>query len=388
VNAIDLAKTPYLDFWIKPRIIGQAVDLVAEGPGIKNRIRLFGRAYQTEARRDVPKDYLDLGLTQSSDWQFVSLDLRAMGSGEISNLYLMSPPESFDWSNFGTTFQILLDDLKVTDKASGALADLKKPTTVPAIAESTDPLSRAAAAQNADPATLIKLMSDSSSVVALNAYIAYGDKNLPEAEKMLMDGTKSLSHRISQISMEALVRRNSTEAKALISSILKIGPFDHMTRNAAAVITEFRTDRTLAADLSILLASRSWQTRLAGGLATSKLEGDTAKIVGMAFVNDPEPYVRYKIVEDAHLEVKEVEARVISLLDPAIESSPLVRVEAALKLSPTKLSLVTKFLGAESRLAKILCISRADKVKHQELLKFLSADINEEVKQAALAKLR
>ncbi|MEQ1823893.1 MAG: hypothetical protein ABL949_15405 [Fimbriimonadaceae bacterium] len=386
-KAIDLAKTPYLDFWIKPRIIGQPVDLVAEGPGIKTRIRLFGRAYETEARRGVPKDYLDLGLTQSSDWQFVSLDLRAMGSGEISNLYLMSPPESFDWSNFGTTFQILLDDVKVTDKASGALAELKKPTAVPAISESTDPLSRAAAAQNADPETLVKLISDSNSLVALNALIAYGDKNLPSAEKALTDGTKSLSHRISQMSMDALARSGSADAKTLIASILKMGPFDHMKRSAASVITTFRTDRTLAADLSILLASRSWQTRLAAGLATPRLEGDTAKIVGMAFVNDPEPFVRYMIVEDAHLEVKEVEARVISLLDPAVESSPLVRVAAALKLSSTKLSVVTKFLGAESRLAKMLCISLADKVKHQELLKFLSADANEEVKQAALTKL-
>ncbi|MEQ1934391.1 MAG: hypothetical protein ABL962_11025, partial [Fimbriimonadaceae bacterium] len=386
-TAFDLAKTPFLEFWVKPRIVGQAVDLVAEGKGIKKRIRLFGRAMHTEARRDLPKDHVDLGLTQSSDWQFVSLDLRAMGTGEVSNLYLASPAESYDWTNFGSTFQIFLDDLKITDKASATVAELKQPVGVPAIAEATDPYSRAAAAANADDETLIKLMSDSNSLVALNAYLVYGDKNLPAAQKVLIDSTKSLSHRISDIAIRAVARTKTDEARALILTILKQGPFDHMKRFAAQNITNLRTDKTLAADLSILLASRSWQTRLAAGLATPRLDGDTAKIVGMAFVNDSEPYVRYLITKEAHIEVKEVEARVISLLDPAVESSPLVRVAAALKLSETKSAVVSKFMAAESRFAKLLCISLADKVANKSLLQLLATDSSEEVKAAALQKL-
>ncbi len=387
-TAIDLAKTPYLEFWIKPRIVGQPVDIVAEGPGIKTRIRLFGRAIETEVRKDVPKAHLDLGLAASSDWQFVSLDMRAMGTGEISNLYLATPDESYYWSNFGPTFQIFLDDLKVAEKASATVSELKKPTVVPAIAEASDPLSRAAAVANADPETLLKLMSDSHSLVSLNAFLAYEAKIVPGAEKLLTEGTKSLSHRVSEICIRELAKSQNPEARALIGTILRQGPFDHMKRFAATAVTTFRTDKTLAADLSILLASRSWQTRLAAGLSTPRVEGDTSKIVAMAFVNDAEPYVRFLITQSAYLEVKEVEARVMSLLDPAIESSAMVRMAAAVKLSATKFAVVTKFLAAESRLAKMLCVWQADPAKHRALLEFLATDSLEEVKQAALQKLR
>lgn len=333
----DAAKTPYLEFWVKASLNPQPLDLVTVSAGKEKRFRLFGRSPRMAAVASKPRQGVDLQITADGTWQKIVIDLKAgdsAASQPISSVYLAVPPESAYWSPPNPILPILFDDLKVTETASQPAAAVKSSTGIAAIAEASDPFSRAAWAATVadDPAKLRTLINDKDFVVMLNALIRFGDRKDPATVPALVSIARTFLLRPSRLAYDALAVQDSDEAWTAISNSLTQGPFDINKREGARLIVQKNKDAKLTGQISLLFVSPSWETRRQASIALSKLDGDPAKIVSLSFVNGTEAAIREASINVADVSVPLVCDRLLSMMDPLNEPSDYLRALAALKL--------------------------------------------------------
>jgi len=226
---------------------------------------------------DVPAD---------GAWRHVVVDLA--GVGQVNGIYLTSGNAKWWHPSMDQMPTILIGGAKLTSEGT--------PTPVASNAESGDDAETKSrflagigpANYASNKADVLKLLKDPSLLVQLNAANVYTRVKDRSAEDPLGELTKSLDSRIAQISMRALMAQGTDTGRGPVLVALTNGPFD-ANRYWAAIMLSDQKDPFLAESYSRLIASRSWQTRLAAGQALAKMPGDKPKGFLLAFLLETNP---------------------------------------------------------------------------------------------------
>ena len=260
---------------------------------------------------------------------------------------------------------------------------------------SLDPASRLAALQtyckNPTPdqkATAYKLISDTDDNVRLNATVMIGKLKDSEAESFLAANATNLDPRIDEAALNALAILGSESAWATIQHALLAGTTD-LAKITAAKLLSTRKDPTLAGQISVLMAQRSWQVRKASAEAIGALPGREASIMLMAFLQELDPSVRLTATMSADTAQEYVCSKLLysSVNDP----SDAVRAWSNVKLTMSPLESFKnegyKGVRDDSREVRILLLQQLaahPSETHRQALRIAVADSDPEVRANAL----
>jgi HEAT repeat protein len=293
-NPIDVTQTPSLSFSYKTNS-DRPISFAFRRPNGKVNWVSLGRDAESDDKR-IPVAS-SLPLQSDGTWHEVSIDLKALGSDAIDQIWLgASPSEQVLTAEFASpvTYQFSSFHLG-SDAATSALP------TPTADAKSADSESRCLDAVEAQtkglpsPA-LAGLLVDPDDRVVLNALAAYGAVVDPFAEPKLIELASSPSPRTSELALRALSHQNTTASLAAIAQRLQFG-FEYSKEIAARLIAA-KHDPASAPDLSVLLAGRLWHTRLAAAEALGELPGKPAEMFRLEMVDQEDPIIKLAVVEN------------------------------------------------------------------------------------------
>lgn len=293
-------------FWIKPRGAPwplNVVVLTAEGPHV---FRLFGRV---EIQPGVLARYdegsaVDLDVKAEPSWQKVVIPL---GPGSLLGVYLATPAyaDGMEMPR-STPPSLLIDDVSLGAAATATLAA----PTLPTVSEDVQ---RAVQAHStSDQATLLKLLSDPSDLVKLNAADRFRTiKNasaIPELTKIARD----VNPRLAQAGSLALGAQDSSTAIAALRYNFQSALGDFSKQFGAQALPAVN-ERRILAELSVGLNARRPEARAEIVRALARQPFREASLVMMTFLNDLEPSVRKAVVESLPAKDETVLKRVIGV---------------------------------------------------------------------------
>jgi HEAT repeat protein len=330
----DAQTHPYLSFFVRSQSAEPMnLTLISAENGQETKVRLFGRwPVPAEGSSDTAKE---LVLSGEPGWKQAVLDLRKLGVGKVSALYLTSNELAVYWpTRQAAAPTVFLDDLAVSKNTPGPESPLEDPALPEPDVQSPEALGRAffaasATEANGGAALLIGLLKDPEDVVRLNAARAFQRIKSPEAEAGLGDLVRNLEPRIAEAALEALAFQDTPSAWALVKRAIEIGPFDYTRVFAARAFGKKKDPKSLAT-LSLMLTSKSWQGRMAGAEAIGAVEPQPLPLVLMAFLMETDPAVRLAATRGAWVADDDVCRRLLwsAVNDPSDE----IRAWSCLKL--------------------------------------------------------
>lgn len=330
----------YLDFWVKASVV-QPVQIQVIGQGWVLRRDLFVTK-PLPSPSGIPAETstaIDVSLTP--EWQHVVIDLLGDNAPNktVEGVYLRSPL-SAEYSDvpLGSLLDLSLAELKLTDNATAtpakALPEIApNPTGVDPEARALFAATVGASSSASDKQELAKLLREPDNLVLLNAAYAYTRFVDPAQLAALTDVAHRLSGEVAYAGIAALRKLDSSEAWLAIRETLRLGPFDLNRRFAAEALGDHK-DLGLTGDLSVLLTSKSWQTRLTAVSSIAKIPSSGAPIVLLSFLEENDPGVRLGVIKRANTNVDLVVKRL--LWYTVNDSSDAIRLWSAIALSGSK----------------------------------------------------
>ena len=230
-------------------------------------------------------------------WHAVSVDLHAFGPELIDQIRIgASPSAQLLSTESPTPVSYEFADFRLgSDAATPALsapsADLA----------SSDPDSRSLAALEAgkkdQPSPdLVQLLKDSDDRVVLNALHAYNTVKDPFVEPKLIELSLSPVPRIAEFALRALDHLDTPNARSTIQRSLRSG-FEY-SREISAGLIGAKRDPASAEDLVVLLAGKSWHTRLASVDSLALIPSKTAGIMRLAMLQQDDPIIKLAVIRN------------------------------------------------------------------------------------------
>ena len=278
----DLKKTPTLTFWAK----SDAKDPVAIG------FRTADRHFQVCLGRDleVPTSAAEIEVPFAYDaaWHSVAIDLRTVVAkiGGIEAV-VVEPPQGARIASRvrPPTIEIRFDGFALGTGSADALPARQ------ANFASTDPIERALAAVKATGGDRVKLLSDPDRSVRATALTSLTQAKDPATETALAELTLSIDPQIADLAVAALAHQGTDTANLALRNALKNGLTDRVRASAAIALAQSK-DPKLAGDIMILLANRSWQTRVASLVALANLPGNESGIIRLSYLQQTDPAIK------------------------------------------------------------------------------------------------
>ena len=316
-GAFDAAKSPYLEFMLKPRGSTWPVNLVVETSGGLGVFQMFGR---TAGLTGVMPAYSEatsflVATRPEPGWHKVVLDLRLIGAkGPVKGIYLAAPAFAHQSVMPRNTDApaLLLDDLSVRAEATGpvnAMAAIQMVEGPSATAD--DPFARARFAHTTDDqAALTKLLEDPYDLVRWNAADRFRTIKNAQAIPKLTEIARHYNPRLSQSGTLALGYQGTETAIAAIRYNYQTALGDFSKMFGAQVMPAIN-ERKILADLAIGLNAHHPAARCEVVRALARQPFKEAALVMMTFLNDTEPTVRIAVLEALPMKDDIVLARVI-----------------------------------------------------------------------------
>ena len=391
LGPVDPAKTPVLEFWLKPRATVWPTDVWFDtGDGTGYSVRMFG-ATPAEIDRGQLPNVLDI--RPEPVWQRVVVEFGKAVSKPVLAVYLRVPPGAeADLMPRDAPPALLMDDFEVRESASATVTPIApvKMTVIPAL-DSTLPDDRARFIANASTdqaAAIAKLLADPYDQVKLNALAFFrANKLVPPVETITPLATH-FNSRISMLATELLAKNGTPPAIEALRRATQFGLSD-FTKGMAAEAMPKIDERKVLGEMTVLLHLKSPWARTAAVRALSRQEFREADLVMLSYLNDTDPRVRYEVIRSLRLEQDAVLNRMqeVARLDlsesvRALANARLLGSKVGDRVAPVAALEPSAWVRAESvRLAGASAGQRAFAVT-------LAADADPLVASAALDALR
>lgn len=164
---------------------------------------------------------------------------------------------------------------------------------------SNGPDAESVRAQQAATMTAEALKGDPSDLVKLNGLNRRTDAYGAKDEAALIELAHSANARIAEAAIKQLAKLGTPTAKAEIVRLIASSPFERVKQVAALEVGKMG-DAKLAGAMSLLFASKNWQTRLAGAKGIAMLPGDEPAVILMTFLQEIDPQIRLAVTEGAN----------------------------------------------------------------------------------------
>lgn len=338
LGAVVASKTPFLEFWLKPRATVWPLDIwldTGDGRGVS--FRMFGSTPEELDRGSQPPS---LKLREEPAWQRVVIELGKATSRPIRAVYLRVPPTALnDQMPRSAPPALLLDDFEVRETATASVTEIATPTSpiTPAI-DSTlaEDRARFVASAPADQAPAIaKLLADPSDLVKLNALDFFlRTKQAPPSPEPLVPLASHFNSRLAKMASELLAQIGTAEATDGLRRAIQFGIGD-FTKGMAANAMPKIADRKILGEMTLLLNVKSPSGRAAAVRGLARQDFRETDLILMSFLNDVDPRVRYEVVKSIRLEQDSVLNRLQSVAQ--LDLSESVRALANARLLATKI---------------------------------------------------
>lgn len=338
-----LEKTPYVEFMLKMRGRPTNLDVVVETDQRIMRYRLFDLVPPMASVQTpyAPDSLIPVQFAPYSGWKKVVLDAKGI-PGAFRGVYLAAPAEEyFAPTRSGQSPEFFLDDATLAPTPSQPPEVVAPEIPNAASSRALQPQLRAAwAASLTDPlpesahAELRGLLSDDTSYVLSTALAVYQRVKVPAAIPDIAKLARSFDPALVEEAINALVFQNTDAAWTEIQDIAQRGPFEQNQRLAVEALSAANKPAQ-PVTYSILLASRSWETRLAAVKAIQKLTAKTSQVVALAFLFDVDPLARTRMIPGFDLTNDTVVKRFTEMVveGPAQDRSPWVRGATGARLA-------------------------------------------------------
>lgn len=324
----DAATHPYLSFYMKAQN-AEPMDLIVvpADDSADKRTRIFGR-WPVPSEIGIDDPAMEIVLPATQGWNQVVIDLRKIGVGKASAVYLGANEFVGYWSaKQAAAPTVFLDDIKVTKTAPGNESELRSIVEVTAAADSVIAEGRAlfaakapSDASEATVTSLIALLKDPDDMVRLNAARAFSRIKSPSAETALGDLVHNLEPRIAEAALDALAFQDTPTGWAMVKRAVEVGPFD-FTRVFAVRAYGRKKDPKSLPTLSLALTTSSWHGRMYAAEAIGAMPEQPLPLVLMAFLVETNPAVRLAATKGALVSDDEVCKRLLwsAVNDPSDE---------------------------------------------------------------------
>lgn len=313
MGRVDVSKTPFLEFMVKPRGGVLPLNLVVDADGVATAFRLFGAA---SGPRILPEESsIPIALQAKPEWQKVVLDLRMVGAKGFADGIYLAPPASSTQAPVPRAQAgpaLLFDDLAVRSEASGPLAGIAATALMEGASPTAeDPFARARFAhETADVDALLKLLDDPYDLVRHNAADRFRTLKDPRAVPKLTEIGRHFNPRLAQAGTLALGNQGGETAIQAIRYNFQTALGDFSKLFGAQVMPPIQ-ERKILADLSVGLHAKHPLARCEVVRALARQPFKEAPLVMMTFLNDTEPTVRLAVIESLPAKDSTVLARVI-----------------------------------------------------------------------------
>lgn len=314
----DVSVFPYLDFYLKTEFNNNLGLVVTTHEGKRYTIMLagkyaeqWGESVQLSRARFIP----------NGEWQRIVYNLHE----ELAKKAGAGPHYIVDIS-FGDTRKFssnqyrdpyvnthYIDEFKIT-----ANANLNDNTT-PAIPNesvlfgksfnSAVPMERARACVLVDAQSspeeiekVIPLINDSSSIVRLNAVNVFTRVHYSGVVPKLIDRARvDPDVTVSVFAVRAIEFQNTDEGWEAIAQLPRLNRFGEEPLAEAGLAMGRTRNSKYRADISILIATKYWQTRRAAATALGMLGDESSQNTLMAFLHEIDPMVRLEATKHANV---------------------------------------------------------------------------------------
>ncbi len=376
LGAVDAAKTPFLEFWLKPRATVWPLDVwldTGDGQGVT--FRMFGG---TPAELDLGRVPNSLKLREEPAWQRVVIEIGKATTRPIRAIYLRVPPSALlDQMPRTAPPALLMDDFEVRETASASVTEIAPPAkAITPAADSTLPEDRArfiAMASRDQAAVIAKLLEDPSDFVKQNALAFFvQSKQVPPAIEPLVPLASHFNSRTAKMASELLAQSGSSVATDGLRRAIQFGIGD-FTKGMAANSMPRVEDRKILGEMTLLLNVKSPAGRAAAVRGLSRQSFPEADLILMSFLNDTDPRVRYEVVRTLRLEQDSVLSRLQTVAQMDLSES--VRALANARLLGTKIGARVWPVAAKdpSRWVRILTLRQAPPSAAQRSLALAAA---------------
>lgn len=380
----------YLSFWVK----GSSRDpislrlhsadssmFVSLGKNKTDRMRLG----------DVTADF-----SPNGKWQRVVVKLSS-GDAGASGLNLGPPPGTGARERLGMgNIEFAFDDFEVSASPPTELSKLVLEPTADLSSQGDYEVAMALAKLNEDAAkadidAATRLIASPVESIRINAVDVFTRVKSVSSEPALIEATRNLSPRVSQLAVRALAHQGTDVSKAAVRRALEVGPYDSTRAEAAFQVGKWNDPATAGA-LSTVIVRGSRVAKLASISAIAALPGDTADLVLLAFLGQEDPEIRAAVVRTANVAIPQSRRQ---LLYTAVnDSSDQVRALSYIRLfesldakTRAESSRGVRDDGINVRLMLIEWMGLAKKEDHRGALQVGLADTNSAVRAAALRAL-
>lgn len=356
---VDVAKTPFLSFWVKT---GSRDNLVLRAEDNSSKAKF-------PIRREIPVQH-------NGAWQQVVIDLRSASPRTVQELYIGPSGDGQDRDQVGDILYFF-DDFQLLGEGQAT----------PALPDPHEELVKRAKAANLISAK--ELEKETSDFVKLNGLLRRETPYEATDEAALINLTKSVNARVAGESVKKLAQLGTPSARSEVLRLVTASPFEYARQVAALEVGKFG-DPKLAGLLSRLFASRFWQTRLAGALAVASIPGDEAAVISMTYLQETDPVIRLALTQKANVQNSVVQKRLLwsTVNDP----SDSVRAESAWRLITSgKENLAAegyKAIRDDSNWVRIDLLNRMGlnpAETHRPALRMAITDLSPRVRAATLA---
>jgi HEAT repeat protein len=138
---------------------------------------------------------------------------------------------------------------------------------------------------------LIKALADPDRTVRATALEALTNAPDPLAEPAIIPLTMSIDPQLGKAAVVALSELDTPTARDAIRQTMKSGLTERARACATRVLAASKDDK-MAGDIMVLLASRSWQTRLASAQALGVLPSPQTAIIRLTYLQQADPQIK------------------------------------------------------------------------------------------------
>ncbi len=334
----DLSQTPILSLWIKSSSSDRVALRLVGTSGDEAYISLgTDMPPAQEAARPLPK-VIEVAYTPDGNWQQITVDLKPLAAEgklvKVKSMTLGPTPSAITSTKRANAGVVaLFDEFKVS--ADGTPTPLAGPDDTRAKATEAAALAKA----GVPSPRLIALLGDRSDAVVVNACAAFLTIKDPAAEPGLTAAATSLTPFVGEMAIRALAYQGTESARAVLMRTLNFGISDHAKAVAGQVLAQSK-EPSLATNLLVLLAARSWQAKLIGVQALGILPGKTAAIARSSALLLTDYQIKLAATQFADPADQEAMRRV--LWSSVNEPSDMVRAWSNLKLTQSTLAEFSK----------------------------------------------
>ncbi|MBI1757593.1 MAG: HEAT repeat domain-containing protein [Fimbriimonas ginsengisoli] len=270
-----------------------------------------------------------LAFQRNGAWQQVVANVS--GLGRVTSIEIGPTPRALESERTELSpIEADFDDFRVSNDASGLTPIIQGgPSPNEPAGRALSAWKLAADGTPEARASLIKLLTDPSDLVRLNALKAIAPLKAQEAFASLAQEARDLDPRTAEAALEGLQALGTSEAWSEIRRVLEAGTSEE-ARAVAARLLSAQGDSKLAGPISGLLSSRNWRTRRAAARAIAALPGKDPAIIELIFLQETDPAVRLAATQGADASYELVANRLLwtAVNDP----SDAVRAAAYAKL--------------------------------------------------------